>query len=136
MICTETPENGGMAGAFTPLSFRKGTTGAELPFHRCRSRQILAVQKMFARISPNLPVNFLCNFSLQILSHKDHEDLFWCDLQKRSSCVFMQTLGAIFWSQATLGAIFLDFQGFFPDFHQIKAYGGALAPHLQQHCFS
>jgi len=31
-------------------------------------------------------------------SHKDHEELFWCDLQKRS-CVFLQTLGAIFWRQ-------------------------------------
>jgi len=85
-----------MAGALTPLSFQKRATGTELSFRRCRSRPILAVQRIFARISPNLPVNVLCNSSLQILSHKDHEDLSWCGLQKRSSCVFMQTLGTIF----------------------------------------
>jgi len=32
---------------------------------------------------------------LQIFSLKDHEDLFWDDLQERASCVFLQTLGAI-----------------------------------------
>ena len=85
-----------MGEAFTPVSFQMGATASELPFHRCRSRQILAVRRIFARISPNLPVKLLCNFCLQIFSHKDHEYLFWCGLQKRSSCVFTQTLGAIF----------------------------------------
>jgi len=36
----------------------------------------LGVGRIFARISPNLPEEFLCNFFLQIFSHKDHEDIF------------------------------------------------------------
>ena len=64
--------------------------------HRCRSKQIFVVRTIFARISPNLPEKLLCNFCLQIYSHKDHEGLFWCDAQKMSSIIFLQTLGAIF----------------------------------------
>ena len=35
----------------------------------------LRLRKIFARISPNLPEKFWCNFCLQIFCHKDHEDL-------------------------------------------------------------
>jgi len=72
--------------------------------------KFLGVRRIFARIFPNLPEKFWSilptNFSL-----KDHEVLFWDgllfwdevlfwdDLQKRSSCVFLQTLGAILWKQ-------------------------------------
>jgi len=45
---------------------------------------------------------FACTFS----PTKIIKISFWCNLQKKSSCVFMQTLGAIFWSQTTLGANF------------------------------
>jgi len=31
--------------------------------------------KDFALSTPNLPEKFLCNFCLQIFSHKDHQDL-------------------------------------------------------------
>jgi len=46
---------------------------------------------------------------------------FWCGLQKeRSSCVFLQRLGTMFWSPTTLCAIFdqnfMDFVKIFRDF--------------------
>ena len=48
--------------------------------------------------------------------------LFWCD-HKRSSCVFLQMLGAIFRRQTTLGAIFVrisrDFVQIFSHFDHI-----------------
>jgi len=44
--------------------------------HKCRSKQILKVRRIFVRISPNLPEKLLCDFCLQKISHKDHEDLF------------------------------------------------------------
>jgi len=71
-----------------------------LPIHRCRSKQILGLRKMFARISPNLPEKFLCDFCLQIFSNKDHEDLFGVTSKKRFSCAFLQTLGAIFFKES------------------------------------
>jgi len=65
------------------------------------------VQRIFARIFPNLPEGLLCDFCLQIFFHEDHEDLFFYDMQKNGlSFVFLQMLGAIFCSQTTLGAIF------------------------------
>ena len=90
------------------------------------SGKFLGVQKIFARISPNLPEKILCDFCLQISSHKDREDFFWYDLQKRSSRVFLQTLGAILWKQTTLGAtvvwIFREFAQIFRYFARIFRY--------------
>jgi len=60
---------------------------------------------------------------LHIFSLKDHEDLFRDDVQIRSSCVFLQTLGAILWNQTTLDAIFArifrHFAQIFKDFARI-----------------
>jgi len=60
---------------------------------------------------------------LQNFPLKDHEDLFWDDLQNGFSCVFLQTLGAILWNQTRLGTIFARiFRGFaqiFMDFARI-----------------
>jgi len=57
--------------------------------------------------------------------------------KKRPSCVFLQTLGAIFWNQTTLvvfSARFSEnlpsFQEFYQDFQQIKTFGVELAPQL------
>jgi len=59
--------------------------------------KFLGVRRIYARISSNMPEKFLCDFCLQILSHNDHEDLFWYDLQKRGfSYIFLQMLSAIF----------------------------------------
>jgi len=77
------------------------------------------VRRIFARISPNLPEKSLCDFCIQIFTHKDHETLFWCGLQKRSSFVFLLTVARHFCP---------DFQGFCQDFRKIKPFGGTLAP--------
>jgi len=57
-----------------------------------------------------------------------------------SSCVFLQTLGANFWSQATLGAILTrNFKDFVQIFSKSKLMGvlfHPLHPHLQYHYFS
>ena len=74
--------------------------------HRCRSRQIFRDAKDFCPNFPKLSRKVFVRLSRQIFSHKDHEDLFWYDVQKRLSCVFLQTLGAIFENKATLDAIF------------------------------
>ena len=58
---------------------------------------------------------------------------FWCDLQKQSSCVFLQTLGAIFGSQATLGGIFTQI---FSKLNVLEMCLHPLHPHLQHNCFS
>ena len=43
--------------------------------HMCRRKQIFEGAKDFCPISPNLPEKFLCDFCLQIFSHRDHDDL-------------------------------------------------------------
>ena len=74
--------------------------------HRRRSKQIVGGAKDFC---PNLPN----------------------DLQKRSSCVFLQTLGAILWNQTRLGAILHGFSEILSRFLRIfNKSRGALAPRL------
>jgi len=50
--------------------------------------KFLGMRKIFARIFPYVPEKFLRDFSLQILSHIDHEDLFGVTSKQGSSCVF------------------------------------------------
>jgi len=60
-------------------------------------------------------------FSINI---KDYEDRFWYDLRKRSSCVFLEMLGAIFLNQTRLAAIFAQiFSNFNRIFHKSKLLG-------------
>jgi len=136
IICTETPENGGMAGAFPLLFFQKGgqrgrrcifiiSVGAST-FWGCD----FLPEGFLPAFPQTCPKSYLCNFYLQLFSHKDHEDIFWCDLRKRSSCVFLQTL-------ATLGAIFNRiFRDFAQIFSKSKLLGVRLHPYLQHHCVS
>jgi len=70
---------------------------------RCRSKYILGVRKIFAQISPNLPEKFMCEFCLQIFSHKDHDDFFRVTCTKKVFIYFCKPLGAIF------AQIFRDF---------------------------
>jgi len=70
----------------------------------------------------------LCDFCLQIFTHKNHEDLLGHDLQKKvfmCFCVFLQTLGAIFLNFQVFCS---HFQRFCQDFPQIKTFGVALEP--------
>ena len=56
--------------------------------------KFLGCEGFLPKFSHTCPKSFgrLC---LQIFSLKGHEDLFWDDLHNRSSCGFLQTLGAI-----------------------------------------
>ena len=56
--------------------------------HRCRCKQIFGGAKDFCPYFPKLAEKLLCDFYLQIFSHRDHEDLFWCDLQKKGFHLF------------------------------------------------
>jgi len=49
---------------------------------------MFGMQRIFARISPNLSEKLLCDFCLQMFSHKDHEDLLWCGLQNKGFHLF------------------------------------------------
>jgi len=92
--------------------------------HRCRSRQILGGAKDFC---PNFLKcvwkDFVRLLRPNIFPQRSWRPFFGVTSSKRSSCVFVQTLGAIFWSQTTLGAIFArifrDFAQVFRDFAQI-----------------
>ena len=92
--------------------------------------KFLGVRKIFARISPNLSEKFLCDFFLQIFSHKDHEDHFLGTTSKQG--VFMHVsanIWCLFFKSNNAGRhLFLDFQGVFQNFWQIKLFRGALAP--------
>jgi len=70
------------------------------------SKHILEGAKILAQILPNLPEKFLCDFYLQIFSHKDHEDLVLVTSLKRFSFVFSANVRRHFRSQTKLGAIF------------------------------
>jgi len=138
IICTGTPENGGIAGHFPLCPFKKGGNGGGGAFSSKLYEQTHFGGCDFLPACPqSCPKSHLCNFCLQFFSHKDHQDLFWCDLQNRPSYVFLQTLGAIFWSEATLDVIFTRiFRDFTQIFNKSKLLGVRLHPHLQHHCFS
>jgi len=126
-----------MAGSFPPLSFQKGGQ---------RRRRCFFIKGVGAgtfwgcdflpACRQTCPKSYLCNFYLQFFPTKI-KTFFWCDLQKSSSCVFLQTLGSIFLSQATFGAIFTRiFRNFAQIFSKLKLLGVLFHPHLQHHCFS
>jgi len=85
------------------------------PGHKC-SRQIFGRANDFYPKIAKLARKFAVTFAQEYLEFLDIPAFaknfspimnpFWCDLQKMDPCVFLQTLGTIFWSQTTLGAIF------------------------------
>jgi len=81
------------------------------PGHKRRSRQIFGCAKDFCPKSSKLSRKVLCDFCQQIFS----PFLVWPP--KMNSCVFLQTLGTIFWSQTTLCVIFARI---FRDFARIS----------------
>jgi len=70
--------------------FKSGAIGSEVPFHHwCSSRQIFGRgEGSFPYISQTCPKSFLCNFAYKISPTNIILTFSWCDLQKRSSCVF------------------------------------------------
>jgi len=87
---------------------------------RCRSTQIFGGAKHFC---PNFPKLARKNFEplVRIFSH-------WMTSTKKVSMWFQRRF---FFKSKHVGCHFCristDFQGFCPDFHQIKTFGGALA---------
>ena len=79
--------------------------------------------RVFAWISPNLPEKLLCDFWLQIFSHKDHEDLLLVWPPRRDVHVFFCKRWPPF-----MPGFFPAFQGFCPDFQQVKILGCACTP--------
>jgi len=113
-------------GPFPLCPFKRGATGAEVPLlHRCRSRQIFWVQRILPEFPQTCPKSFLCNLCLQIFSHKIMKTSFWCNLQKKIFMCFHVNLGRHFLKSNDVGHHFHpDFQGFCPDFQQIKNLWG------------
>jgi len=87
-----------MAGAFIPLSFQKGSNGGgQMPFHyKFRSMGIFGAANDFFPNFPKLSRKVFCATFIYKFSPTKIMKTFWCDLQKRSSCDFLQTLGAMF----------------------------------------
>jgi len=116
------------------------------PGYKCRSRQIFGRANDFYPKSAKLARKFGMTFAQEYLEFLDIPAFakkfspimnpFWCDLRKKDSCVFLPTLGTIFWSQTTLRAIFAlifrDFQRIFRDFPRIstnqKIWGYTFTP--------
>ena len=79
--------------------------------HRCRSKQIFGMQRIFAQNFPNLPKKLSCNFCRPFL---------WRDLQKMVFTCFSANLGCHFSKSNNVGhhfcQIFRDFVRIFRDF--------------------
>jgi len=79
--------------------------------------KFLGVRRIFARISPNLPEKVFCTFCLRVFSHKDHESLIWCDLQKMVFICFSANFGrhCLKWNNGGhhFAQIFRDFSRIF-----------------------
>jgi len=82
------------------------------------------VRRIFARITQTCPKSFSATFAFRFLSKRSWKTFLWYDLQRRSSCAFLQTLGTNFSNQTTLGAIFSwicrDFAQIFKDFTEFS----------------
>ena len=108
-------------GHFPLCLFKRVATGVEVHFyHRCRSRQIVRVLRILPELPQTCPKSLLCKFCPQIFSHKDMKTSFWCNFSKTVFMCFYANFGRHFYP---------DFQGFCPDFQQIKTFGVALATH-------
>jgi len=90
------------------------------------ARKFWRVRRIFAGISSNL----LCDFFLQIFSHKDYQDLFSGVTSKKRNVFtcFSANVGRHFLKANNVASPFCpdfqgfwpDFQGLFPDIRQIK----------------
>ena len=65
-------------------------------------------RRIFPEFPPNLPGKLLCDFCLQFFSHNDHEDLYWCDLQKTGFVCFSTNVGRHFLKSNNVGRDFVQ----------------------------
>jgi len=95
-----------------------------VPFHhRCSSRQIFGVRRILPEFPQTCPKSFLCNFCLQIFSHKNHEDLFLVWPPKNCLHVFLCKPWASYFEIKQRWAPFLpgfSERHFYPDFLFVK----------------
>jgi len=134
LICTGTPED---RGGIHPSVLSKGAQRGR----RClfmiglRAGKFLVGEGFLPEFPQTSTKSFLCNFYLQMLSHKDHEDLFGVTSKKGPHMIFCKPLGRHFLKSSKVGRHFhADFQGCCPDFQQIKK---RLSPTSNKHhCFS
>jgi len=121
------------------VKFSLTTTIAVSLGHRCRNRRIFeGCEGFLPGFFQTCPKSFCATFVYKFSPAMIMKIFFWCNLQKRSSCDFLQTLGAISWSQTPLGVVFPDvrrsaniFRDFCPDFQRFSTnqnFSGALAP--------
>jgi len=123
-----------MAKAFIPLSFQKGSNGTEVPFHhRFNSRENFGVAKDFCPNFPKLSRKVFCaTFTYKFSPTKIMKTFCGVTSKKGLHVIFCKTW-APFLKSSKVGRHFhANFRGCFPDFQQIKTFGGALEPHLQQ----
>jgi len=88
-----------MAGAVPSLSFQKvGNWGGGAFLSWYKSRQsLLGARKIFPEFPQTSPKSFFVKLlPTKFLLQRSFKTFFWCGLQKSSSCVFLQTLGAIY----------------------------------------
>jgi len=98
----------------------------EPPAQSVGAGKLCGCKEFLPEFSQTCPKRSLCEFCLQLFSHKDQEDLFWCDLQKKVFLCFSASVGRHFFN---VGHHFCpEFQGFCSDFRKIKTFGGALTP--------
>jgi len=129
IICTRTPENGGIAEHFPLCSFKKGGNGGRncLFITGVGAGTFLGV-RFFARISPNLPEKWFVQLLPAIVLPQRSWRPFFGVTSKKGLHVVFANLGRHFLKSSNVGCHFHpDFQGFCPDLEQIKPFGGALA---------
>jgi len=116
-------------GPSPPVLSKRGTTGTKVPFHkRCRSRHILGV-RFFARMSPNLPEKLFVQLLPAMFPPQRSSKPFFGVTSKNGLHVFFCKPWAPFLKSSNVWCHFYpDFQGFCPDFQQIKTFGSALSP--------
>jgi len=112
-----------MAGEFPPVLSKSGAMGSEVPFHLwCSSRgNFRGAKDLFPNFPKLARKVFSTTFAYKVSPTKIIKDLFLVWPPKRSSCVFLQTLGAIFEVKQLLTACLHRFS-------ENQTFCGALAP--------
>jgi len=88
-----------------------------------KSRHFLVLRRIFARIFPNLPEKFFCGFAYKFSPAKIMKIFFWYEHHKKVFMSFSAKVGRHFFPD--FRRLRTDFQGFCPDFRQIKTLGCA-----------
>ena len=130
-----------MASAFPLCPLKEGQRGRKCLFILgVGAGNFLVVRRIFSRISPNLPEKvFVQLLPTNFLPQRSLRPFFGVT-SKTVLHVFLYKTWAPFFEVKQFWAPLLpDFQGFCPDFQQIKTFGvrlHPLHPQIQHNCFS